>query len=141
MRGEQAANVLGEWVRPRLDLHRDGPLEPVTGQQGAHAAEQPGDHNCERERRPGPKPTVPRSQSFATAAFATSSSCCDVPPPTPHAPSTTPFLMIGTAPMLGIMWPPSAATMPWMIGVTARSVSSPLARPKATDAIALPCEP
>jgi hypothetical protein len=39
------------------------------------------------------------------------------------------------------MWPPSAATMPWMIGVPARSVNSPLARPKAAEAMALPCEP
>jgi len=49
--------------------------------------------------------------------------------------------MIGTAPWLGIMWPPSAAAMPWMIGLPARSCSSPLGRAKAADAIAFPCEP
>ena len=47
----------------------------------------------------------------------------------------------GTAPWLGIIWPPSAAAMPWMMGLPARSASSPLARPKATEAMALPWHP
>ena len=39
------------------------------------------------------------------------------------------------------MCPPSAAAMPCTIGLPARSASSPLARPNATDAIALPWQP
>ena len=49
--------------------------------------------------------------------------------------------MMGTAPWLGIMCPPSAAAMPWMIGLPARSASSPLGRAKAAEAMALPWEP
>jgi hypothetical protein len=49
--------------------------------------------------------------------------------------------MIGTAPWLGIMWPPSAAAIPWMIGLPARSASSPLGRAKPADAMALPWDP
>jgi hypothetical protein len=52
-----------------------------------------------------------------------------------------PFLMIGTAPWLGIMCPPSAAAIPWMIGLPARSASSPLGLAKPAEATALPCEP
>ena len=39
-----------------------------------------------------------RRQRRVTPARAQSSSCCAVPPPTPHAPSTTPLRTIGTAP-------------------------------------------
>src|SRR5260370_40286191 len=53
-----------------------------------------------------------RSYNCSTPARAQSSSCWDVPPPTPQAPSTTPLCTLGTAPWPMIMWPPSAAAMP-----------------------------
>src|ERR1051326_7301992 len=80
-------------------------------------------------------------QSAATPARAQSSSCCAVPPPTPQAPSIAPPRMMGTAPWPMIMWPPSAAAIPAGVGWFARSDSSPLGRPNAADAIALPWLP
>jgi hypothetical protein len=41
--------------------------------------------------------------SWFTPARAQSSSCCEVPPPTPQAPSITPSRIIGTAPWPMIM--------------------------------------
>ena len=69
--------------------------------------------------------------SFAIPARAQSSSSWLVPPPTPQAPSTTPSRMIGTPPWLGMPCPPSAARMPEIMGVLARSWSSPLVRPES----------
>ena len=54
--------------------------------------------------------------SCAIPARAQSSSCCEVPPPTPQAPSTMPLRMIGTAPWPMIIWPPEAAAMPRGVG-------------------------
>ena len=76
--------------------------------------------------------------SVPAPALAQSSSCWLVPPPTPQAPSTTPSRTMGTAPWPpGIMCPPAAAAMPR--GVAASGEMSPLGRPNAADATALPC--
>src|SRR6516165_3343086 len=50
----------------------------------------------------------------------------------------TPLRMIGTAPWPRIMWPPSAATTPRGVGWSARAAISPLGRPNAAEATALP---
>src|SRR5881227_3979014 len=57
--------------------------------------------------------------SFATPARAQSSSCCEVPPPTPQAPSTSPLRMMGTAPWPMIICPPDAAAIPRGVGWSA----------------------
>jgi DNA-binding winged helix-turn-helix (wHTH) protein len=66
-------------------------------------------------RVPRRKPPAER-YSWAMPARAQSSSCCDVPPPTPQAPSMTPLRMIGTAPWPMIISPPEAAAMPRGVG-------------------------
>src|SRR5206468_3165150 len=76
--------------------------------------------------------------SASIPARAQSSSSCEVPPPTPQAPSTTPLRMIGTAPCPMIMWSPSALAMPRGVGWSARACISPLVRPKAAEATAFP---
>jgi hypothetical protein len=64
-----------------------------------------------------------------------------VPPPTPQAPITVPLRRIGTAPWPMIISPPERAAMPRGVGWSARGAMSPLARPKAAEATALPWLP
>ena len=84
--------------RPELSAFRARPRRFRKIRLGLNSPtqNQPAINAAIRRERPSP-------YSCSTPARAQSSSCCEVPPPTPQAPSMTPFLMIGTAPWPMIM--------------------------------------
>src|SRR5215472_14173672 len=83
----------------------------------------------------------PDGYSVAAPALAQSSSSCEVPPPTPTAPTRLPLRNSGTAPCPIIMCAPSAAAMPRGVGWSARSCMTPDGRANAAEATALPWLP
>jgi len=97
--------------------------------------------NCVLTRTPDGTTTRRTYDANNQLTIETVYSVPDIAGRTPQAPMTTRYYYDTTAPWLGIMWPPSAAALPCTMGLPARSASSPLARPKATDAMALPWEP
>src|SRR5919109_2387343 len=72
--------------------------------------------------------------SALTPARAISSSSSLLAPLTPMAPSSSSPRLIGTAPCCGMIRPSSMCIRARITGLLARSVSSPLGTPKATEA-------